>query len=227
MMPRIQHALIMAAGRGRRMMPLTDELPKAMMPYNGTTLIAQGIEAISHQVPNVHITVGYKGAMLAEHVIHHGARSVLNTEGQSNSWWIYNTLLSQIDEPVFVLTCDNVMELDFDMLESDYFRYGEPACMLVPVTPVAGLEGDYIFHDDHLVTRISRDDPSDIYCSGIQIVNPVKVRRLTVERGDFTHVWAQLIDQGQVLISRVYPMRWFSVDTAEQLEALAGRHQQS
>jgi NDP-sugar pyrophosphorylase family protein len=36
----IKYALIMAAGRGTRMLPLTSSIPKAMAPLNGTTLIA-------------------------------------------------------------------------------------------------------------------------------------------------------------------------------------------
>jgi NDP-sugar pyrophosphorylase family protein len=220
-MSRIQHALIMAAGRGRRMMPLTDCVPKAMAPYNGSTLIAQGIRAIRRHIRHLHISVGYKGAMLAEHVIQEGVSTVFNTEGRANSWWIYNTLLRHLDEPVFVLTCDNVVELDFELLESDYFSYDQPACMLVPVRPVAGLEGDYIFHRDQVVTEVNRHKPSDIYCSGIQIVHPAKVNRLTREEGDFYTVWAQLIARRQVIASRVYPKRWFAVDTIEHLNALA------
>ena len=35
----ITDVLIMAAGRGNRMKPLSDIIPKAMAPYKGTTLI--------------------------------------------------------------------------------------------------------------------------------------------------------------------------------------------
>jgi NDP-sugar pyrophosphorylase family protein len=219
-MGRINHAIIMAAGRGQRMMPLTEDIPKAMAPYGGTTLIAQGIDKIRRHIPFIHITVGYKGAMLAQHVIQHGVSSVLNTEGHSNCWWIYNTLLKSLDEPLFVLTCDNVVELDFDLLESDYYYYGEPACMIVPVKPVLGLDGDYIFHRDNVVTELNRYKESDIYCSGIQIINPHKVNRLTREGADFYALWAQLIEQEQVVASRVYPKTWFSVDTMEHLDEL-------
>ena len=42
------HVLIMAAGRGRRMRPLTDKIPKAMAPLKGSTLIASRIKQISN-----------------------------------------------------------------------------------------------------------------------------------------------------------------------------------
>lgn len=219
-MGRINHAIIMAAGRGQRMMPLTESIPKAMAPYKGTTLIAQGIDEIRKHIPNIHITVGYKGAMLAQHVIQHGVSSVFNTEGHSNSWWIYHTLLKCLNEPMFVLTCDNVVELDFDLLETDYYNYGEPACMIVPVRPVLGLDGDYIFHRNHVVTELNRYKESDIYCSGIQIINPYKVNQLTHEASDFYALWDKLIAQEQVITSRVYPKEWFTVDTMEHLDEL-------
>jgi NDP-sugar pyrophosphorylase family protein len=221
-MSKIKHAVIMAAGRGHRLMPLTADIPKAMIPYDGSTLICRGINQIRKQISCVHITVGYRGAMLAEHVIQNGVSSVFNTEGKSNCWWVYNTLLKGLDEPVYVLTCDNVMELDFDLLETDYSNCGGPACMVVPVRPVAGLEGDYIFHRDSVITALSRTRESDIYCSGVQIINPAKVNRLTKEGNDFYSLWTQLIAQQELIASRIYPKRWFSVDTEAQLDRLKG-----
>lgn len=217
----INHALIMAAGRGQRMMPLTSAMPKAMAPYRDSTLIGQSINQIRKHIKNIHITVGYKGAMLAQHVIQHDVTSIFNTEGQSNCWWIYNTLLKHLNEPIFVLTCDNVIDLDFERLEADYFTYNKPACMIVPVKPVPGLDGDYIFHRDNVVTLLDRNTKSDIYCSGIQIINPARVNELTTEGDDFYSVWDQLIAKQQVIASQVYPSQWITVDTMEHLSNLS------
>lgn len=191
-----------------------------MAPYNGSTLIAEGIAEIAKKIEKVHITVGYKKAMLAQHVIEHGASSVFNTEGRSNSWWIYNTPLKHLNEPICVLTCDNVVDVDLDLLEEDYLSLNEPACMLVPVMPVPGLEGDYIFHQKQIVYEVNRSKISETYCSGIQILNPHKINVTTTDEGDFYSVWEQLIAQKQLLVSCVYPKKWFAVDTLEHLVAL-------
>ena len=217
---KIQHAVIMAAGRGMRMMPLTDAIPKPMAPYNGTTLIARGISRLAQNIAHIHVTVGYKGAMLAQHVIEHGASSVFNTEGKSNCWWVYNTLLKTVDEPVYVLTCDNVVDLDFELLEESYRALAEPPCMLVAVRPVAGLDGDFVSHRDHFVTEISRSQQTNLYCSGIQVLNPRRINELTDEGENFYDLWSQLIAQRQLMVSSVYPERWFAVDTVEQLLSL-------
>lgn len=216
----IQHAIILAAGRGMRMAPLTDAIPKPMAPYDGTTLIARGISRIAERVKHIHVTVGYKKAMLAQHVIEHGASSVFNTEGHSNCWWIYHTLLSRVDEPIVVLTCDNVVELDFELLEENYLSLNSPACMLVPVRPMPGLVGDYVLQENHVVKEVSRVKQTDIYCSGIQVLNPYRLNQITREGESFYDVWQQLIDQQQLFVSSVYPKKWFAVDTIEELTTL-------
>lgn len=213
----IRHALIMAAGRGQRMMPLTRDIPKPMVKIDGTTLIAKGVESIAQRIENVHVTVGYKKSLLAKHVIELGVRSVLNSEGKGNAWWIFNTLLKNLDEPIYVLTCDNITELDFDLLEKSYLERGSPPCMLVPVRPINGLEGDYIFHKNGIVTQLDRNTPTEIYCSGIQILNPCYVNSLINECEDFGEVWRQLIEMKKLSVSSVYPKKWISIDTVQQL----------
>lgn len=220
-MRRIRHALIMAAGRGMRMAPLTDAIPKPMAPFKGSTLIAEGIARIAKRLEHVHVTVGYKGAMLAQHVVELGVASVFNTEGKPNAWWIHNTVLSHLDEPLYVLTCDNLVELDFDLLEQDYLDAGEAPAMLVPVVPIRGLEGDYIFHDGSIVTDLDRHRESEIYCSGIQIVNPARVAA-SCQPGDFYAIWRQLIARRELAVSSVYPKKWIAIDTWEQLVKAAG-----
>ena len=220
-MKRIDHTVILAAGRGQRMMPVTQLVPKAMLPYLQSTLVAHGIDKIRPYIRNIHVTVGYKGAMLAQHLIEHNVTSIHNTHGQTNSWWIHNTLLRGLDEPVFVLTCDNVTDLDFDQLAEDYFRLGAPACLLVPVEPVAHVTGDYIFHDGPIVQALDRDRPAETYASGIQVLNPARVAELTSGEGDFMTIWQELIAQKLLLVSSIRPKKWFSVDTLEDLQACA------
>ena len=219
-MKEIKHVLIMAAGRGTRMLPLTNVIPKAMAPYKGSTLIAESIKKVKTAVDYLHITVGYKKAILAQHVVEQGINSVFNTEGKGNAWWIYNTVIAYLNEPIFVLTTDNVTELDFELLSKEYHKYSAPACMVVPVLPINGLEGDYIHHNNNCVFELNRYKKAKTYCSGIQILNPYKINKITAATEDFYHVWQQLIDQQQLYCSDSYPKKWFTVDTIEQLNAL-------
>lgn len=214
----IQHALIMAAGRGNRMRPLSDILPKAMMPYNGDTLIGNSLSMLNQCVPHVHVTVGYKRSMLSQYLMERGVNSIFNTEGHGNSWWIGSTLMQYLDEPILVLTTDNVTELDMDFFTAEYYRLQAPACMLVPVTPIPSIEGDYIEHLNGTVIHLQRQIPGKIYCSGIQVLNPAKIISLVGRsEEDFSAVWNQLIAKKELKVCSVYPKAWFSIDTLEHL----------
>jgi len=215
-----EHAIIMAAGRGMRMRPLTDSIPKALAPVNESTLIGGRIKSLRSSFKNVYITVGYKGSMLASYVIEKEVTSVFNTEGKGNSWWIFNTLMKFIDDPVLVLTCDNVASIDFSKLFKDYADKGSPPCMLVPVKPIKGLKGDYIFEKDCVVKELSREKKSNYYCSGIQILNPKRINELISICDDFSEVWSELIKIDGLYSSSVIPESWYSVDDLTQLNHL-------
>ena len=228
----IHHALVMAAGRGMRMRPLTDQIPKAMAPLGESTLISEGIKKLKKQIKNVHITVGYKGAMLASHVIEKDVSSVINTEGKGNSWWIYNSLIKELDEPICMQENDSCLfineaegiiadEMDFSSFAQEYNKFGSPACMLVPVKPVLGIDGDFILKDkNNLVLEISRDKISNLYSSGIQIINPKKINEITDNADNFSEVWSQLIKQRQLVCSKKILDKWYSVDNLTQIKEL-------
>jgi N-acetyl-alpha-D-muramate 1-phosphate uridylyltransferase len=219
----INYAIILAAGRGLRMMPLTQRIPKPMLDVNGESLISHAIQQVISKIPTVGITVGYQGAMLAKHVIEKGVSMVFNTNGQGNAWWLFNTLMRHIDEQVLVLTCDNIMALDLDFIETHYARLNQPPCMLIPVTPVAGVDGDYIFDTAGRVDKLSRTETASTYCSGIQVINPASINKLTGSRNDFYEVWHTLMQQQQLYCSPVYPHPWLTVNTPEQLDFIKGK----
>jgi NDP-sugar pyrophosphorylase family protein len=215
----IQHALIMAAGRGNRMRPLTDVLPKPMLNYKGDTLIGNSLQMLRNAITHIHVTVGYKKALLSEYLMTRGGvETVINTEGHGNAWWIQNTLMKYIDEPVLVLTTDNITELNFDFLSDEYQRLECPPCMLVPVLPIQGIDGDYIEQENGLVRSLQRTDPQASYCSGIQVLNPKQVLCFVESNiENFDEVWSILILRKLLKTANIYPQAWFSVDTLEQL----------
>lgn len=214
----IKHAIILAAGRGIRMMPLTKKIPKPLLKYKNEALILNGLKKVKKFIKNVHITVGYKGSMLAKCVIENNVSSVINTNDKGNAWWIFQFPFKYLDEPVFVLTCDNVTSINFKQIEKDYILQKKPACLLVPVDPIDGLEGDYIESKKNFVISLSRKKQTNIYCSGIQVINPKKVNKLIRKKvHKFDQVWKLLIKKKQVKVSNVKPKKWFAVDSKEQL----------
>ena len=211
------HAIILAAGRGIRLMPLTKNIPKALVKVHNQTLILNGIKKLKKYIKNIHITVGYKGSLIAKHVISHDVSSVINTNKKGNSWWIFNFPFNLLNEPIVVLTCDNITNIDFKLLKKDYMQKKSPPCFLIPVKPIKKLDGDYIHRKKNIVKKLSRKNKSDIYCSGIQIINPYQINKLVNKTKDFNVLWNKLIKKNKLYVSDIIPKQWFTIDKMEHL----------
>ncbi len=217
---KIDHAFIMAAGRGIRLMPLTKKIPKGLIKYKQSSLIANGIKKLRKYINYIHISVGYKGPILAKHLIEKNVSSIINTNNKGNAWWIFNSIFKNFNNPIYVLTCDNVTEINFKEIEKDYNKKGQPLCMIIPTKPVKGLDGDYIFRKKNIIQKLSRKNKTDIYCTGIQVLNPNKIYRKIKKTDDFNILWKRLIKINQLYVSDITPKKWFTVDNLNNYKNL-------
>ena len=93
--------------------------------------------------------------------------------------------------------------------------------MILPVNPIKGLDGDYIIENDkNVITEITRKKKSEYYCSGLQILNPFKINKITKSCENFQDVWKQLIVLNEIKKSNLILKKWYAVDTLTQLNNL-------
>ena len=93
--------------------------------------------------------------------------------------------------------------------------------MVIPTKPVKGLSGDFIFRNKkNIVSKLSRNKESDIYCTGIQVLNPKKINDKIKKTDDFNILWKRLIKIKQLYVSNIRPKRWFTVDNIEKYKSI-------
>lgn len=62
-------ALILAAGLGTRLAPITENCPKSLVPVNGKPILVRQIEnLLENGISNITVVSGYKGDILEERI---------------------------------------------------------------------------------------------------------------------------------------------------------------
>jgi MurNAc alpha-1-phosphate uridylyltransferase len=79
-----------------------------------------------------------------------------------------------------------------------------------------GLEGDYIFRGrNNIIQKLSRTKKTDIYCTGIQVLDIKNINKKIKKTDDFNILWKELIKINQLRVSNIMPEKWFTVDNFE------------
>ena len=64
----IRKGLILAGGKGTRLKPITDEIPKPLLPVHGKPILQYGIELFKKfGINEIILSIGYKGGQIKEY----------------------------------------------------------------------------------------------------------------------------------------------------------------
>ncbi|MFA7487262.1 MAG: nucleotidyltransferase family protein [Lysobacteraceae bacterium] len=166
-------AIILAAGRGQRLRPLTDTCPKPLLPVAGKPLIVHHIEALAaagvrELVINTAWLAEQFPAMLGDGA-DFGVSITYSFEGASaleTGGGLLNALPLLGDAPFLVVNGDIHADVDF----ADLALPSADLAHLVMVDPPAGNAGDFHLDDDGRLTP-DGDGPRLTY-SGIALIDP-------------------------------------------------------
>ena len=106
-------AMILAAGRGQRMMPLTRDIPKAMLKIGNMTLVEDKIiRLVEAGIKKIIINIGYLGSYISDHVddgSKYGIDIIISNEGEmpiGTAAGIRKTIKNFNDKPFLLVNAD-------------------------------------------------------------------------------------------------------------------------
>jgi MurNAc alpha-1-phosphate uridylyltransferase len=222
-------AMILAAGRGERMRPLTDQMPKPMLKVGDKPLIVWHIERLRaagfHRIVINHAHLGQQieaalgnGAAFGVSIEYSREISALETAGG------IATALPLIESEVFpVVNGDIYCEYDFSRLAEPMTRLadGQDQTHLVMVdNPPHHPQGDFVLDAGRVVPSSLVAHGSRLTFSGIGVYHRALFARTPAgEKAPLAPLLRQAIDAGRAS-GEHYAGRWEDVGTPARLNAL-------
>jgi MurNAc alpha-1-phosphate uridylyltransferase len=222
-------AIILAAGRGERLRPLTDAVPKPLLKVGGKPLIEWQVERLVHaDFTDLIVNHAHLGSMIEAALgdgSRFGARIRYSPESPAleTAGGIARALKLMDGAPFVVVSGDIHTDFDYASLHarlaSMAFDQGTCAHWVLVDNPSYHPRGD-----DMGVAggRIVRNGPRLTY-GNIAAFHPSTFREVAPDKSQKLFPWAyRFADEGRVS-GEHYRGPWDNVGTAEQLEALDKR----
>ncbi|HEY8010876.1 MAG TPA: nucleotidyltransferase family protein [Rudaea sp.] len=216
---KISHALILAAGRGERMRPLTDSTPKPLLFVGGKRLIeyhlerlaAAGIREVvintSHLAEQVPAALG-DGASWGVHIRYsHEGPMALETGGG-----ILHALPLLGTDPFIVVNGDIFCDLDFSTLPQN----PDLAHLVVVDNPSQHPQGDFVLRG----SRLYDESTPRLTFAGIGVYRPELLARLTPGKFSIVPTLRAAMRAGRIGGQHHHGI-WLDVGTPERLTELA------
>ena len=217
-------AMILAAGLGNRMRPLTLHTPKPLLEVGGKPLIVWHIEKLQKiGVTEIVINTAWLGEKLAN-ALGDGSQFGVNIlwshegEGLETAGGIINALPLLGDEPFILVNGDVWTTMDFASLLD--VQLGEQQAHLVLVeNPPQHLKGDFILSNGLAYTFEQEQLGEALTYSGIAVLHPRMFVGLENGKRPLAPLLKQAMQQQQVSAEKLQGI-WVDVGTPERLEQL-------
>jgi MurNAc alpha-1-phosphate uridylyltransferase len=216
-------AMILAAGRGERLRPLTDRIPKPLIEIGERSLIERHITALAAaDIVEIVINLAWLGDEIERRLgdgSRFGVRIRYSREPEGaleTAGGIHLALPLLGDQPFIVISSDVLTDFPFQRLLER--RPPDFAHLIMVDNPPHHPRGDFGLDRE----RVTRAAPHLTY-SGIGLFHPAPFRLLEPGRRPLRPLFESAIDAGQLTAER-YSGQWLDVGSPMRLEEARTLH---
>ena len=210
--------MILAAGRGDRMRPLTDKQPKPLLKVGNKSLIERLIEALVHAgVRDIVINHAHLGQQIVEALgdgRRYGARIVYSHESQGGLETGGGILhaMHLLDDPFLVVNGDILTDFPFERLPSTLSGL---AHLVLVDNPPHHPQGDFSLVGRHL----QAEGPVRLTFSGVGVYSKALFKGCVPGKFPLAPLLRAAMSRGEVS-GEHYAGDWWDIGTPERLEQL-------
>ncbi len=210
-------AMLLAAGRGKRLRPLTDTRPKPLCKVQEKALIEHHVERLAQKgFQRIIINHAHLGGQIRKHL---GNGSKWEVEilyspeppgGLETGGGIVNALPLLGKEPFIVINADIYTDFAFESIQLNEDILGH--MVLVPSNPSLQLSGDFSLQAEKYISN----QPRLHTFSGIACYRPELFRGYNMGRYSVTPILRAAADNHQ-LSGEIYQGLWFDTGSVQRL----------
>ena len=218
--------MILAAGFGKRMLPLTRDKPKPLIEINGLTLLGNSINFLTK--------LGCKEIIINTHYQHSQIQNLINTSyDNKNIKLVYeeeildtgggfkNATSFFSNDNILVINSDIYWQeknlIDAKLVIKSYLKNNNMHLLLSKKENSFGIkknEGDFVIKDNKILRF--NEGKEILYYSGLQMLHLNNLRDFSVKKFSFNEVWDQLIYQ-DLLFGKIMNSNWYHVGDLQGL----------
>lgn len=213
-------AMILAAGRGERMRPLTDVLPKPLLEVHGKPLIVWHIENLAKAgFKEIIINIAHLGYKIPEALgdgsawgVHITYSDEENSGALESAGGIVKALPLLGDEPFLVVNGDIFCDYKFD----SSFKLGDRFAHLILVeNPQHNPNGDFGLKDACVLNK----DKIQYTFSGIGYYNPKLFKNLEIKKSALAPLLREEI-KNKNIYGELFSGIWYDIGTPQRLKEI-------
>lgn len=219
-------AMLLAAGRGERMRPLTDEIPKPLLTIGGKALIVHLVEAlVAGGFRELVINHAWHGAMIEQRLgdgRKFGASIEYSAEGDralETGGGIRHALPLLGSDPFVAVNADIWTDFPFASLPDTLETL---AHVILVDNPAHHPDGDFVLAGTRVGNGEGKGNDRRLTFSGIGVYRPELFAELSDGRFPLAPILFDACDDGR-LSGMHYTGEWWDVGTPERLELLDRR----
>jgi len=230
-----RRAMILAAGLGKRMRPITATTPKPLVRVAGRSLLDRALDRLQAAgVEDVVINVHYLADLVEQHARRHkgGPRVHISDERQKlldTGGAIRKALPLLGEDPFFLLNSDTLWlegpQPNLDLLAGDWDGERMDILLLMPPTaPSLGYEGrgDFAMDPSGRLTRRPEREVVPFAYAGVAIIRPPLFADAPEGPFSLNRIFDAVAEQGRLYGTRIEG-QWLHVGTPEALRAAEKR----
>lgn len=222
--------MILAAGLGNRMRPLTLTTPKPLLEVGGKPLIVWHIEKLKRMgIDEIVINTAYLAEKLVEYLgdgSAYGVKILWSHEGEGleTAGGIINALPLLGEEPFLVVNGDVWTEIDFSILQQseiyEKVKSGEKlAHLLLVENPVQHPQGDFCLYQGHAYPHSQYEQGENLTFSGLSLQSAPLFSGLAQGKRPLAPILRDAMANHKISATKVV-QRWVDVGTPERLYQL-------